>query len=231
MSGPFAVLALRNRTASSGTDDKLLHRGLRLGLGFGGLYGLWFGGIVSNSFFGACIGMTVAGIADHLRTPFTWGRAIGMVAAALISLHFLGFMGTTHSPNEAYQATSEPSRIGSFSGAQLREIAADPNLRIAHSMGHLDDAKLATYRRTKDAYEKDGHKIDGTFEYTLLLMMVPTKDWFQAAHNRGLTSNEFYQTTNLLFSMTSADKGYDPLNKEMHNNLLFGMTGKHLEDY
>ena len=130
ISGAFAAIARSKPNGQSPVDDKNLQFGLGLGLVFGALYGLWLGGIVSNTFYGACIGVTLAGVANHLQFPFTWGKAVGVVAASFVVLHFIGVLTPSRVVIAEKQAATAPQQIVQQTAEPARDSSKSPYVTI-----------------------------------------------------------------------------------------------------
>ncbi len=133
-------------------------------------------------------------------------------------------------PSSKEAAGEAPIAAHEFSEAELSEVLSDANLRIAYQMGHLDQAKLENYRSLKQAQVNKGI-FHGTAEYMTLLMLVPSQNWFDAAHQRGLSRLEFQQTTRLLMASAGALPPSQVTNEASYEGALYQLTGKHLQDY
>ena len=147
-------------------------------------------------------------------------------AAGLIGFLILGMVAR---PSDRL---ASPKHAQVFSDRELRVIDSDPNLRIVHSLGHLDRQQIDRYSEMKRHYESTGgNDWMEVGSSTIFLMMIPSQDWFRAAKLRGWSRDDFRGATNLVISMAAADKGYDPSNRAQYDAILLKLTGKHLSDY
>jgi len=129
------------------------------------------------------------------------------------------------------EETSSGSGSGSiFSAEQKKAIQADINLRIADSLGELEPEEADSFLEMKKGFESDGKQFVGTTsENTFFLLLMKPSQWKKAAKKKGLTREQYFHATNLIFVTTIP--GYGLGNRDVHDAKLFEITGEHLSNY
>ncbi len=109
----IALIASQQPSADAQPDESaspepsrhevLVYSGFALGAVFGVLYGLWFGGIVSQAFYGSCLGASVAGISQRFASVSV-GHLTGLLVVTFAVLHFTGFTQSDGKKLAAFRA-------------------------------------------------------------------------------------------------------------------------------
>ncbi|MEJ7636426.1 MAG: hypothetical protein WKF75_00160 [Singulisphaera sp.] len=133
-------------------------------------------------------------------------------------------------PVEAKTDVPAQRQVGEFTEDELDTIRNDPSLRIALELGHLNREKFSNFAKMKRGLERQD-SFKGQMEYNLFLMMIPSKDWFEAAHKRGITKQEFRFATNFVFMTGGMLKAGELVDDRKYNRVLEELTGKTLEEY
>jgi len=117
-----------------------------------------------------------------------------------------------------------------YSAEQRKAIKADVNLRIADSLGELEPEEVENFLEMKRGFENDGKKFVGTTSENMffLLLMKPSQ-WKKAAKKKGLTREQYFHATNLIFATTIPGHGLG--NRDAYEAKLVEVTGEHLSDY
>lgn len=119
-------------------------------------------------------------------------------------------------------ARTSQSNSAGFSQSQLKTIKNDKILSAVYAIGELTPEEYENFIRTRN-----GTKMD----YPLMLLMVPSSQWFTVAKKVGLSRSEFQSATHFVFSTLFVEKGYDPSTLKDYAYMLKEATGKTLSDY
>jgi hypothetical protein len=110
--------------------------GVPLGGGFGFLYGLFFGGIISNAFYGGFVGAAVvATIRLRGQVPSVKPTAAWM-GATFIVLHLVGFLSPGGVPS-GDQQTLESKHDAATKPTDAKTVSSDPGSGMTATLSHV----------------------------------------------------------------------------------------------
>jgi hypothetical protein len=99
-------------------------------------------------------------------------------------------------PNASQDASA------TFTAIELKAIKQDQRLSLAHKLGHLNQKNLSNYLEAKTKAERSG-EWKGSTENTFFLMLLPSREWPNAARSIGLSHDEYATAARLILVMTN----------------------------
>jgi hypothetical protein len=165
----------------------------------------------------------------HWLTPkrITWG--VGIFIG-------LGVLGLILDPDKkgggggGADGGGESSQKSEMSDKARKVIDSSKGLQIIESLGELDPEEVVRYAEMAVTFGEKGETFIGTTsENMLLLLMVPSAKWKMVAKKKGLSRQEYFFATNMIF--IGMGDGYDPRDRSMHDARLMKVTGERLSDY
>lgn len=161
----------------------------------------------------------------HWLTPkrIAWGVGI------FIGLGVLGsILGPDKKGGGGGGGGGESSPRSEMSDKAREVINSSKGLQIVESLGELSPKEVMQYAQMVGSYAEDGKTFVGTpAENMLLLLMVPSAKWKTVAKKKGLSRQEYFSATNIIFM----GSGYDLRDRSMHDVHLIELTGERLSDY
>lgn len=148
----------------------------------------------------------------------------------------LGVLGSILDPDKkgggggGADGGGESSQRSEMSDKARKVIDSSKGLQIVESLGELDPEEVVRYAEMAVAFGEKGETFIGTTsENMLLLLMVPSAKWKTVAKKKGLSRQEYFFATNMIF--IGMGDGYDPRDRSMHDARLMKVTGERLSDY
>ncbi len=124
---------------------------------------------------------------------------------------------------ESTAPKSSQDASATFTANELKAIKQDQRLSLAHKLGHLNQKNLSNYLEAKTNAERRG-EWKGSTENTFFLMLLPSREWPNAARSVGLSHDEYATAARLVLVMSDV-----PANK--FDAAILDLTGESFLDY